>query len=217
MKTSRTFTALAVAAMLSAVAFNAEANNAAATPYQTQKEMLKTADEALTAITGAHAARMALFDNDIEAAKTQLSQAHSQFLNAEKDASTLSVADTENPSAEAKYLPFDMSMALTEDFKPTDQNKEVLKNASELMQSGKQDNAAEVLRAADIEVNVSAAMLPVSATGASFDQAQKLVDEGKYFEANLALKSIEDSVIVRNFSIDAIPVQGDAAAPTATN
>ncbi len=217
MKTNRTFAALAVAAVLSASAIGAQANTDTVAPYQIQKEMLKTADEALTAVTGAHAARLALFENDIETAKTQLSQAHSKFLDAEKDAKSLAVADTENPRLEAKYLPFDMSMALSESFQPTAQNKEALKNAAELMQSGKADNAAEVLRAADIEVSVSAAMLPLAQTADQFDQAQKLVDEGKYFEANLALKSIEDSVIVRSFSIDAIPVQGDNAPQTKTN
>lgn len=217
MKSNRTFAALAAAAILSASAFGAYANTGAAAPYQTQTEMLKTASEALSAVTGAHAARMALFENDIDAAKNQLAQARSQFLDAENDAKALAVADTENPSADAHYLPFDMSMALTESFQPTDENRQAVQSASELMQTGKADNAAEVLRAAAIEVNVSAALIPVEQTAGHFDRAQKLVDEGKYFEANLALKSIEDSVIVRSFSLDAIPVQGDNAPQTATN
>lgn len=216
MKSGRKLTALTLAALLSAAALSAQANTETAAPYQTQKAMLKTADEAMSALNDAHGARLALFDNDIETAKTRLSKALSQFRNAEGDAKTLAMTDTENPSTEARFLPFDMSMALSETFQPSDQNTEALQKAGELMQSGKEDDAAEVLRAASIDVNVSAAMLPVTQTGDQLQEAQKLVDEGKYFEANLALKSIEDSVILRSFSIDAIPQQGDAQ-PTATN
>ena len=36
-----------------------------------------------------------------------------------------------------------------------------------------------------------------------------LIQETSYFEANLALKSVSDGVIVRIFGVDAIPQQGD--------
>ena len=39
--------------------------------------------------------------------------------------------------------------------------------------------------------------------------ASALLSQGKYFEANLALKMIEDGVIVDTFEIDTIPEQGD--------
>ncbi len=211
MKTASKVTALALAALLSAGSVIAYAATEAAAPpsYETQKEMLKTADEALNAVTKAHAARLALFNDDIDTAKARLAEARSQFDNAEKGLNDLTIGDTEDPSSSAKYLPFDMSMALTEDFNATDQNKAALQKAYGLMQTGSKDDALDVLRLASIDVDVSAALLPVASTAEHLQDAQTLIDQGKYHEANLALKAVEDSVVVRSYAIDAIPQQGN--------
>lgn len=200
---------LAAAVLLSTSSLAAFAATDATPSYQTQPGMLKTADEALTAVTRAHAARQALFDNDIEAAKGRLAEARAEFLDAEKNLNDLTIGDTENPSNADRYLPFDMSMSLTEDFQATDENKQALEKAYGMMQSGAPDDAVEVLRLASIDVNVTAAMLPVANVTTQLQTAQDAIDSGKYFDANLALKAVEDSVVVRSFSIDAIPLQGD--------
>ncbi|MCB1339299.1 MAG: YfdX family protein, partial [Maritimibacter sp.] len=146
--------------------------------------------------------------NDIEAAKTKVAAADQAFLDAEKTLNDMTIGDTEDPSNAQRYLPFDMSMTLSEDFTVTDESKEALDKANGLIQQGSTDDAIEVLRLASVDVNVTSALLPVVATTDQLEQARTLIDEGKYFEANLALKAIEDSVIVRSFSIDAIPQQG---------
>ncbi|MEZ5721481.1 MAG: YfdX family protein [Paracoccaceae bacterium] len=208
MKNLPKLTALALAAFMSTGSLVAYAATTDAPAYQTQQEMLKTADEALSAITQAHAARLALFANDIEAAKTKVAAADQAFLDAEKTLNDMTIGDTEDPSNAQRYLPFDMSMTLSEDFTVTDESKEALDKANGLIQQGSTDDAIEVLRLASVDVNVTSALLPVVATTDQLEQARTLIDEGKYFEANLALKAIEDSVIVRSFSIDAIPQQG---------
>ena len=215
MKPLPRLTALTLAAFMSSgslVAYAATTEPPAQqTPaYETQKEMLKTADEALTAITDAHAARLALFENDIAAAKERIAHADAAFLDAEKKFNDLTIGDTEMPSDAKRYLPFDMSMALNENFTVTDESKEALEKANGLIQQGATDDAVEVLRLASVDVNVTGAFLPVVSTTDQLEQAKSLIDEGKYFDANLALKAIEDSVVIRSFSIDAIPQQGTA-------
>ena len=37
------------------------------------------------------------------------------------------------------------------------------------------------------------------------DEAAKLMGEGKYYEANLALKAVEDAVVVETFALDSTP------------
>lgn len=37
------------------------------------------------------------------------------------------------------------------------------------------------------------------------DDATKMIGEGKYYEANLALKAAEDSVVIETYAIDAVP------------
>ncbi|ARE38613.1 hypothetical protein RGUI_0472 [Rhodovulum sp. P5] len=210
MKTASKLTAVALAALMTTTAIVSHAANAPAPApaYQTQEQMLTTADEALTAVTRAHAARLALFDNDVEAAKARLAEARTAFDKADKTLNDLTIGDTEDPTNPTQYLPFDMSMALTDHFVATEENKQALEKAYGLIQTGSPDDAVEVLRLASIDVNVSAAMLPVVEASDQLQQAQTFIDNGDYYKANLALKALEDSVIIRSFSIDEIPQQG---------
>ena len=182
----------------------------ATSPYATQKELLKTADAALATLTNVRSARKALFDNDIETAKTDLAKATKALTEGEADLKALHVADTDKTNGKAEYLPFDMSMMLTDNFQPTAENKEALQKAGSLMQSGDKDNAIEVLRVASVDLNISAALLPDTPSAASLKKAAEMIDGKNFFGANLELKAIEDSVIVRTFGINAIPVQGNA-------
>lgn len=208
MKTRTGIATLALVALMSSTSVAVHAATSPTPAYQTQSGMLKTADEALTAVTRARAARLALFENDIEAAKGRLAEARAGFLDAEKKLSGLTIGDTEDPTNAARYLPFDMSMALTESFNATEENKQALEKAQGLMQTGSADDAIEVLRLASIDVNISVALLPIAEASEQLEKAQTFIDEGKYFDANVALKAMEDSIVVRTFSIDAIPQQG---------
>lgn len=215
MKTSNRFVVAAMAGLMATTALGGivhaaetEAAVVKKAPYATQKELLNTADQALATLTHVRNARMALFDNKVEVAKSEVAEATKALTQGEADLKALRVADTEKVDAKPEYLPFDMSMMLTDSFQPTTENKEALQKAHGLMQTGNNDAAIEVLRLASVDVNISAAMLPDVPSMESLKTATNLIDSENYFDANLALKSIEDSVIVRSFSIDAIPAQG---------
>ena len=177
--------------------------------YAVQDSMLATADEALAAITQIHKARLQLFENEINGAKAALEVARTDMMQGDKTMVDKLIRDFASPNSSDTYLPFDMSMSLTEGFTQTDENKLALEKAYGLMQTAKADEAVQVLKLAEIDVNVQAAMLPYEATLASLDGAIGNIEDGKFFDANIALKSIEDSIIVRTFGIDAIPQQGN--------
>ncbi len=200
---------MATSTLGSVAAFAATDTTAPATAYATQKELLKTADAALATLTNVRAARMALFDNQIDVAKAKIAEATAALTQGETDLRALRVADTEKSGAKPEYLPFDMSMALTDTFKGTTENKAALEKAEGLMSSGSKDEAIEVLRVAAVDLNISAALLPEASSMESLKKASALIDAKTYFDANLTLKSIEESVIVRSFGIDAIPEQGN--------
>lgn len=179
-------------------------------PYQTQHRMLKTAGEAGNAVAQVRAARVALFDGDVPYAKASVEAARESLLSAESDFAGLMMRDFTDVDSDTNFLPFDMSMSLTEDFTDTDANKDVVKKAIDLFTAENADAAVTTLNAADIEVQVETAMLPYEATIASLDGALGDIEDGNYYTANLDLKAINDSVIVRSFTIDAIPQQGAA-------
>jgi hypothetical protein len=193
-------------------AFAAQAATPATTEaaaYATQKELLKTADEALSTLTHVRKARMALFDNKIDVAKAEVADATKALTQGDTDFKAMRVADTEKTGATPEYLPFDMSMTLTDTFKATKENEAALEKAKGLMQTADKNAAIEVLRVAAVDLNITAAMLPESASMDLLKTAATNIDAKQYYEANLVLKSVEDGVIVRTFGIDAIPQQGD--------
>jgi hypothetical protein len=215
MKRSNTFVVAALAGLMATTSVGAFAVQAAtpttvqAAGYATQKELLKTADEALTTLTHVRAARMALFDNKIDVAKAEVAAANAALTQGDTDFKAMRVADTEKAGATPEYLPFDMSMTLTDTFKATKENEAALQKAKGLMQTADKNAAIEVLRIAAVDLNISAAMLPEAASMELLKTAATNIDAKQYFEANLLLKSVEDGVIVRTFGIDAIPQQGD--------
>ncbi len=194
---------------VAAFAAGTETTAQATAPYAIQAELLKTADQALTTLTHVRSARMALFDNNIELAKADILEATNALTQGEVDLRALRVADTEKPGSKPEFLPFDMSMALTDSFKATKENEAALQKAEGLIQTGDKNAAIEVLRVASVDLNISAALLPEASSIEQLKRATELIDGKAYFDANIALKSIEDSVIVRTFNVDAIPSQGD--------
>ena len=69
----------------------------------------------------------------------------------------------------------------------------------------------EILRDAGIYLNLTAMFLPLEPTTNAVEKATKLIGENKYYEANLVLKGIEDSVTVDSQTfiewLDAMPGQ----------
>ena len=111
---------------LGALAANAQAADATAqqkapekAAYTTQKQLLKTADEALETVTNVHQARMALFEDETDLAQKHIGAAIKALTAGETDLKQLLIADTDKRDAKPEYLPFDMSMMLTDTFKPT--------------------------------------------------------------------------------------------------
>ncbi len=206
-----TISALTVAALVAGSGSTAFAGTqvASAPEYKTQKGMLQTADEALNAVTQVHAARLALFENDIPKAKDELEIARSALIAAESDLSGKLMRDFSVADSSTNYLPFDMSMSLTEGFTATEENKLALQRAAGLFESAEPDDAVEVLKLAEIDVSIMTAMLPYEQTLTALDAAIGDIEDGDYFDANLDLKSINDSIITRSFSIDAVPSQGE--------
>ena len=57
----------------------------------------------------------------------------------------------------------------------------------------------------DIDVRYTRWWLPIAPTETHFIQALKLTNESKYYEANLALKAIEDSVTIDSIKFSELP------------
>lgn len=101
---------------------------------------------------------------------------------------------------EDAYIPFDTSLALAKDFKATAEKQASIEDANRDIAKGAREQAVAVLKAANIGVTVSTALIPVFASRQHIRDAAALLGQKKYYEANLALKAVEDLVVFNTHS-----------------
>lgn len=176
----------------------------------TQKDQgafIKTADEAFKALREVRAARIAIFNGDTDNALKFVTDAKSDMEAAKALIPTHGIKSEQAPNKDDFYIPFDTSIRLSEGFVPTDEKSEAISKANEHLAKGEQKQAQDVLKLANIEVAVSAALIPAETSVEHLQDASRLLDQHKYYEANLALKALEDTVLVESYAIDGIPTQ----------
>ena len=169
---------------------------------------IKTADEAYKALQEIRAARVAIFNGNPEEAVKLSDIAQKELTAAKTSIDELALATQKSTDGADTYIPFDTSMSLVEGFVPDESDTAALMKANEHLAKGEQSHAAQALKVANIDVSVSAAMIPAASSLQHVDDAIKLLSEKKYYEANLALKAVEDSVLVEVYDLQAMPVQG---------
>lgn len=179
---------------------------APATAAARNSAAVKTVEEAYMALREVRAARFAIFDGSSDVAKRLIDGAVERFAKANVD-SNFAAQKPKNAKADQQYIPFDTSMELSENFAPSPQNKAKVDEANGHISRGNFQKARETLKLANIDVTTSVAVVPAAMTKGHLEDAQRLMTEGKYYEANLALKSIEDSVLIDSYSVDAVPAK----------
>jgi hypothetical protein len=216
MKIRTSIVSLAAASMIAASPLAMLSNAAAATTPTVAQEtvdtrdqaILKTVDEAIQGLRQVHAARLAIFNGQTDVALKHVTAAEQEFTAVQKASGTHEITATSATGEAGAYVPFDMSIGLAEGFVPSEEMAGSLREASQLFEQGNHRNAVEVLRLANIDITVSAGLVPAKSSLAQIQGAIKLLDEKKYHEANLALKALEDSVVFESYSADTIPAQG---------
>jgi len=159
-------------------------------------------------------ARLAIFNGDPKVALKLMESAKTLLLQADKDAPSMgstAPGDTAKPGAmntmgpKMRSVPVDGQLALADDFVMTPEKKVHVDKANESFKKGDHATGLEELRLGAIDVNYTRWWLPIAPTEAHLQQAIKLADESKYYEANLALKAIEDSVTIDSISFSDLP------------
>jgi hypothetical protein len=223
MKTNSKISVIAVAALMGASAvtfarptFAADAmkpaTDAVASVAAKAKDdsIINTVEDAYKALREIRASRLAIFNGSTDEALKLATEAQTNFQSAETQMAQYSV-QTKKPAASGDaYIPFDTSMMLSEGFKATPDKQAGIIKANEHIAKGESKKAVEVLKASNIDITLTAALIPAKASVTHIADAIALMKESKFYEANLALKAIEDSVIMDSYSVDTVPVQGAA-------
>lgn len=179
-----------------------------ASPSASQ-DLVTTVDDALKAMREIRAARLALFDGNTGAAGPMVTAAAADMTAAQKAEKDYGIA-SKSGTPDTVYLPIETSIALAEGFTATPDTKGPVKAANDQMAKGNTRAAAETLKAANIDVTVSVALVPAGSALTHLTDAETLIKDGKYYEANLALKAVEDLVVVDTWSLADVPQQTGA-------
>jgi hypothetical protein len=189
-------------------------SSATPTSGQNVTKMRQFSEAGHSAMMNISDARLAIFNGDPKVAMKLMESAKSFLVQADKDAASMS--DT-TPGDKAKSgtmntmgpkmrtVPVDGQLVLADDFVMTPEKKVHVDKANESFKKGDHATGLEELRLGAIDVNYNRWWLPIASTETHLDQAIKLANESKYYEANLALKAIEDSVTIDSISFSDLP------------
>ena len=237
--------ALATTAMLgSCAAFAAEQPNAtsAATANQpagatqtANKELGKLSADGRKAFQEVRLARIAIFDGQADQAKKYVDEAKESIAKAKTDdtgfikaeASLKPPAGMAQPAAAqgdkttqsttpTAWLPVDGGLTLDEDFVATPTKAASVAKANDQLKKGDHKQAMETLKLAEINVALVMEVAPLDKTISGIDTAAQLIDSGKYYEGNQALKGVEDGVRYDVADVSSGPEKSSSTSDTAT-
>jgi hypothetical protein len=109
------------------------------------------------------------------------------------------MADQKKPIA---WLPVDGTITINEDYTTNPVKTAAVADANKSLQSGDRKTAMEKLKLADMNVDVTLAIIPLEQTIKYAHQAAGLIDENKYYEASQLLRQAQDNL---RFDVANIP------------
>jgi hypothetical protein len=160
---------------------------------------------------------MALFEGATEEARTYTDAALTRIGHAIDGAERYAV-DVEAPRAGDRYVAFDTSFTVLDTFAPastTGQGRAGSHGDANGKGGAEGGDAASPLDLAEEDVAVSAGLLPVHYAERQIAEAARLIGEGDFYEANLALKAVDDALVVHTFAVDVTPRATAAATAEA--
>jgi hypothetical protein len=169
-----------------------------------KKDFVKVSEDAQLSMRDLHSARLAIFNGQPERARTYVDAAETRIGAAVEDAEKYAI-DTKEPQVKGRYVPFDANLTVMDTYEPTEAKAQHIAKANAHIQKGENKKAIEELKLGEINVAISTSLLPVKFAKEQIEQAAQLIGKGKYYEANLALKAVDDAVIVQTVTTDALP------------
>ena len=190
---------------------------ATTSPKSDAQALMKYSNEGHRAIEDISASRVAIFDGDPKLATDMISKANILIDKAEAQAPTFGAKMTESvqgktPDANSatgkvEMVPVDGQIALAEDYVPTPEKNAHIAKANEHLKNGKAQDALDELRLGQVDVMYNRVWMPLVSTKTHLADATKLMDDHKYYEANLALKAVGDSLQMDTVDLAGTPVK----------
>lgn len=177
------------------------------------QDFSKLSKDGFNAFQDIREARLALFNGKPDVARKDVNKAMESLEKSKTDDSVFikAEADLKQPAQSAtspqqpanqtaasttpvKWLPINGTITVQENYSAVPAKAAALKTANSQLKAGKQKEALDTLKMNDVNVQVALEVAPMDASIKGVDQASKLLDSGKYYEANGALMQVENGI-----------------------
>ncbi len=201
---------LAATVLTPVIAAEPQAKTAENTTQQKQasQDFIKVSDDALMTMRNVDGARLAIFEGSPDQAQVYTDAAVTRATAALKDADKYAMDIKASKEDGQKYVPFNADMTVAETLEPTQGKPVHTTKANNRLQKSDSQQAMETLKVDGVNVAFTTEFLPIQSARARIKVASELIGEGKYYEANLALKAVEDSVVTEVLDTNGVRMNG---------
>lgn len=178
----------------------------------------KLSGDGMKAFADLRAARLAIFNGETDKAKTLAQDAQAALGKAKTDDTVFTKAESDlkphsgaaqDGTAKAApsttpvaWIPVDGVMTLGENYVETPDKAAGVAKADSQLKSGDSKKALETLKLSNVDVSFVEEVAPLAATVEGVDKAVQLLGQGHYFQANQALKSVQDGTRFEDVALD---------------
>lgn len=186
---------------------------------ETNESLLKLSNEGFQAMRGIRAARIAIFNGQTDVAAKMLTEAKDSLDLAVKNAPDFAiksqvsiggkVVNTSNDDGKVDLVPVDAELMVADNYIDSPEKQSHIATANEHIKNGDHKKALEELKLGNIDVSYMRVLMPLQATQKHVDDAITMMNEKKFYEANLVLKAAE-----AGYQYDTIVLEGQPATTT---
>lgn len=187
-----------------AAELQAKADENSTEQTKSDQDLIRVSEDALKTMRDVGGARLAIFNGLPGQAQVYIDAAVSRSAAALKDADKYALDIKASKKDGEKYVPFNTGVTVAETLEPNKEKQNNTTRANRHMHKSDTQNAMDTLKVDDIDVALAAELLPIQTAKTHIDDAARLIGEGKYYEANLALKAVQDSVVTEILDADAV-------------
>jgi hypothetical protein len=104
------------------------------------------------------------------------------------------LAETLDPKKPIVWLPIDGVITINEDFTANPTKTAAVAEANKHLKNGDRKGAMEKLKLADLNVDVTLAVIPLEQTIHNTHAAAALINDGRYYEASQVLRQVQGNL-----------------------
>lgn len=165
-------------------------------------EVLHMAGQGFDAMRDIQLARVAIFQGHTGTAKKFIANATTLLSDTSTDWSKFTKVDHKAKMINDQYIIINSNFSISENFVASPEKDAVIKKANEKISEGDPKGAVDTLRLAGMSVVQNQYLMPLQQTRQAVAETAHLLNSGKYYEANLMLKSAEDGIVVESQLLD---------------